>query len=279
MTRPEEPVVVPIQARVVATGLCAAGSHATAATAHTRLARASLLAAAFLGWSVAVGCSTGRADVNCPNCPCSDYVAKGSPGLVDDLNDGNGYILENDGRRGGWYTYNDGTGIQTPAGAPPGPPYVCEPETFVPTNGQACTSGSGFTSWGAGLGVGLLSGADCVSCKYDATAYSGVRFTISGSVVGSVRFMVVTTATHNVRWGGTCADDKVCADNYGTNVTITTQPQVVEVPWTILRQSGWGTPVLFNVRELNNLQWEVDRNTTAPVVSFDSLCVDDVSFY
>jgi len=90
---------------------------------------------------------------------------------------------------------------------------------------------------------------------------------------------VVTTATHNVRWGGTCADDKVCIDSYGTNVTITTQSQVVEVPWTILRQSGWGTPVLFNVRELNNFNWEVDRNTTAPVVSFDSLCVDDVSFY
>ena len=115
----------------------AAGSHAIAATACPRLARASLLAAALLGWSVGAGCSTGRADVNCPNCPCSDYVAKGSPGLVDDLNDGNGYILENDGRSGGWYTYNDGTGIQTPAGAPPGPPYVCEPETFAPTNGQA----------------------------------------------------------------------------------------------------------------------------------------------
>ena len=84
----------------------ATGSSATAAAApaYPKLTRASLLAAAFLGWSVAAGCSTGKADVNCPNCSCSDYVAKGSPALVDDLTDGNGYIPENDGRRGGWYT-------------------------------------------------------------------------------------------------------------------------------------------------------------------------------
>jgi hypothetical protein len=216
-------------------------------------------------------------EVNCTNCPCSDFVAKGSPGLVDDLNDGDGYILDNDGRHGGWYTYNDDTGVQTPA-APP--PYVCEPqgELFRPTNGQACTSGSGFTSWGAALGVSLLTGENCISCKYDATAYTGVRFTISGSVVGSLRFMVATMDTLNVRWGGNCVDDTVCTDEYGTNVSVTTQPQVVEVPWTILRQSGWGTPALFNVKELTNLNWQVNKNTTAPV-SFDSLCIDDVSFY
>jgi len=90
------------------------------------------LAAALIGYAIMAGCSGGSGSGGSGQAKwtdglCSDVVAKGSPGLVDDLNDGDGYIFNNDGRRGVWYTYNDGTGNQTPAGTPPGPPYVCKP--------------------------------------------------------------------------------------------------------------------------------------------------------
>jgi hypothetical protein len=57
------------------------------------------------------------------------------------------------------------------------------------------------------------------------------------------------------------------------SVAVTEQPRVVEIRWTSLRQAGWGTPVLFDVREIINLAWEVPRGTTF------NLCVDDVYLY
>jgi len=128
------------------------------------------------------------------------------------------------------------------------------------------------------VAVTLLEGQTCLSCKYDATDYTGVRFTIRGSVVGTLRFMVATMDTLIVELGGTCTDATVCTDSYGINVAVTPQPQVVEIPWTSLRQSGWGTPVLFNVRQITHLQWQVQKNATGPA-SFDSLCIDDVALY
>jgi len=208
---------------------------------------------------------------------CADVVATGSPGLVDDLNHVGAAIPRNDGRHGQWATWGDGTGTQTPAGAPPN---VCQATSFVPTNGQACTSGSGFTTWGAAIGVTVAEGEqDCVICNYDATAYTGgVRFTISGSVTGSLRFMVETAEVDETRWGGTCTAGTKCWDAYGMVVGVTPQPQVIDVPWTSLRQQGWGIPVLFDIRHIQQLVWEVQKNGMAPV-SFANLCIDDVAFY
>jgi hypothetical protein len=219
------------------------------------------------------GLSTGGAS----GAGCMDAVATGSPVLIDDLNDNNQLIPNSDGRKGGWFTYSDGTGMQTPT---PAPPQVCDPNiVFQPASGRACTTGSGFTKWGAGLGVSIDAGANCKSCQYDATVFNGVRFTISGTVTGIVRFMVVIADTHGVQWGGTCADDAVCADNYCAEVPVSSGPQVVEVPWTNLRQRGWGTAVPLNLRQLHNLTWEVGFASGSTTASFQDLCVDDVAFF
>jgi hypothetical protein len=69
--------------------------------------------------------------------------------------------------------------------------------------------------------------------------------------------MVVTLDTLQVRIGGKCTDEGQCADSYGMSVAVTEQPRVGEIPWTSLRQEGWGTPVLFDVREIIDLQWQV----------------------
>jgi hypothetical protein len=168
---------------------------------------------------------------------------------------------------------------------------TCQAATpFAPTNGQACTSGSGFTVSGAGIGVGVDHGLNCASCNYDATAYKGgVRFTISGIVTGNLRFIVMTAEVTPVEFGGLCPDAGDCPvggpcneaakcwDAYGLNLDVTTQPQVVEIPWTSLAQQGWGTPALFDLQHVQMLQWNVNIGTTP--VSFDNLCITDVAFY
>jgi hypothetical protein len=74
---------------------------------------------------------------------CVPTKATGLHPLIDNMADGDGAILQQDGRSGGWFTFNDGSGSQQPADA----------AALAITPGWICTSGSGFTTWGAGLGV------------------------------------------------------------------------------------------------------------------------------
>ena len=206
---------------------------------------------------------------------CTAVLATGSPGLIDDLNDGDGIIPMNDGRNGGWYLVNDGTGNQTSSVASA---TGCDPTySFSPTNDQACTSGDGFQVWGAAMGIEILGGPDCKSCNYDATAYHGVSFTISGTVQGALRFMVITADTHGTQWGGTCTTESVCADSYGVPLQVTPDQRVVQVAWSDLAQAGWGTPMSLNLHQVQTLQWSVEINSTS--ASFQNLCVDNVAFY
>ena len=277
MTRPAEPAakIIHVCASLTSALPGDVGARAVSLGTYTRRAKLSLLAAAFLGCTVVIGCGGGSG--NGVVGPCSNVVATGSPGLVDDLNHTGATIPNNDGRQGEWGTWNDGTGTQTPAGALSD---TClTTNSFEPTNGQACTSGSGFTTSGAGITVLVAEGPNCKSCNYDATAYKGgVRFTISGNVTGTVRFVVQTTEVDDVQFGGACTDGTKCWDAYGLNLSVTTQPQVVEIPWTSLHQQGWGTPALFDLRHVQGLQWNVQKSGSTPV-SFDNLCIDDVSFY
>jgi hypothetical protein len=210
---------------------------------------------------------------------CNDIAATGSPGLVDDLSTDDGRIPNNDGRQGSWAAYSDGTGAMTPI---PVPPDQCVTDYFFPaTDGKACISGSGFTKWGAGMSLSLnTTSQSCKGCNYDVTAYNGIRFTISGSITGGyVRFLMAIADTVSVQWGGTCADETKCVDSYGSKLVVTDQPTVVELPWTSLRQAGWGTAAPLNLREARTLGWEVHMDGTATPLTFDNVCVDDISFY
>jgi hypothetical protein len=277
MTNPEESIakVIRVVASSTPTRPATVGSRAIPRGADRGQARVSQLIAASLVLSlVAVGCGGGSA--NSMIGACSNVVATGSPGLIDDLSHTGAMIPNNDGRQGEWSTWNDGTGTQTPPGVLGD---TCGATTFEPTNGQACTSGTGFTASGAGISVGVAGGANCKSCNYDASAYKGgVRFTISGSVTGNLRFLVNTAEVVDVRFGGLCTDGTKCWDGYGVDLTVTTQPQVVEIAWTSLHQQGWGTPALFDLRHIQILNWNVNKIGSTPV-SFDNLCIDDVSFF
>ena len=231
---------------------------------------------------LAVGCTQDSDSGNANNASgfigCTPRTATGDTPMIDDLSDGDGTVLPNEGREGGWYVFNDGTGQQYPAASTETTAEGCaaNPAEAPVTNGRACTSGSGFTAWGGAIGVAINNVA-CVSCAYDASVYGGVRFTLSGVVTGNLRFEIVTNDTLGVTWGGRCEDPSVCCDVHGIDVVATTDPTEYEVRFDELVQMGWGTPVVFDPTEITAFQWYV--HLTGTEVAFQNLCIDDLSFF
>jgi hypothetical protein len=190
-----------------------------------------------------------------------------------------GHIAPNDGRQGVWYTFNDGLGTQTPLALSTS----CTPP--LPIGGQMCTSGSGFTSWGAGLGLTLDSAQNCSAGLYDASAYTGVSFTASGTVQsGYFRFAIPTAATEIPGLGGTCPSTAKCSDYYGVDLTPTATPQTFTYYFSNLRQEGWGSPVAWNPAQMLTLEWTVKveydvlGDPLGPA-NFSNICISDLTFF
>jgi hypothetical protein len=203
---------------------------------------------------------------------CVTAVATGSPGLIDDLEDGDTAIYQNDGRNGGWYIINDGTGTQTPSSS-----------SSIPSSGQACTSGSGFASWGALIGLSLNSikaGDTYKSCYYDATEYAGIIFKVSGTVRnGYLRFVIETSETTSVDYGGKCPTTSWCGDDFGVNLSVTSNSQTIEANFSDLQQFGFGAPAVWNKKQLTGLKWIVKPYEGGAPADFTNLCIDDVEFF
>lgn len=193
-------------------------------------------------------------------------VTVSAANMIDDLEDGDGSITSQGGRVGAWYTYNDQTagGTQTPAMG----------DTFVPSDGGymggkcAHTSGSGFTTWGAGFGFDLNN--DGTSKKtYSVGSFTGVAFYAKGT---PFRLKVLTSATVPSTDGGSCTGMK-CGDNFGTAITATADYQEFVVPFSSLTQEGWGTAATFDPATVIGIQFQVGKGVT-----FD-ISIDDVGFY
>jgi hypothetical protein len=187
--------------------------------------------------------------------------------LIDDLEDMDGSINSTGGRDGAWYTYNDGTaaGMQTPlAGA-----------TFVPempgdnSMMAAHTTGSGFTTWGAGFGFDL-NNTGTAKMPYDASAHTGIIFSAKGT---PFRVKVLTTATTPMTDGGTCMGTSAqCGDNYGMAIPATSGWQQFVVPFASLKQEGWGIKTPFDATTVLGVQFQVGTKVT-----FD-IWIDNVGF-
>ena len=195
---------------------------------------------------------------------------------IDDLEDGENKIQELGSRSGYWYTYNDKTGTQTPA------PDATGLVPFKPTAGghsplfAAHTSGTAFTTWGAGMGFDFNNTA-AKSCVYNATVYSGIKFWAKGNV--AIKAMVkIPGTTISTADSGTCTVAAMCEDHYFL------QPKpILSDAWTqytmdfasatTFAQEGWGTKVPFDKANIIAVQFQVGMG-----VAFD-FSVDDITFY
>jgi hypothetical protein len=156
------------------------------------------------------------------------------------------------GRNGWWFSFNDGStsGVQTPS------PSI----TFTPSAGgygaslfAAYTAGSGFTSWGAGMGFNFVDHG----ISYDASAYGGIQFWARvdpGSTATSLRFDFPDVDTDPR--GGICTTKTPgCFDHWGIDVTLTTTWTLTTIRFSDLRQLGFAYTVpSFDSSKLYTMQ-------------------------
>lgn len=192
--------------------------------------------------------------------------------VIDDFEDGDEQILPLEGRSGSWYIGNDGQGMQTPKGDSLVKPSLLEPARTGSTRG-AHTFGGPFQVWGALIGTSLGYG-DGKALPYDLSRYSGIRLWVrSGSMAPnaakSVRLNLPMVGTNP---GGGCT---ACSDHFGADIPLTSKWEQVEVPFSSLKQMGYGAPKLPGP----DLQHVVSLQLAFPKgVAFD-LWIDDVVLY
>jgi hypothetical protein len=211
-------------------------------------------------------------------------------GLIDDFEDGDGKIANIAGRSGTWFTFNDGSGKQTPA---PGEAISPEVDPYT-TNFYLHTSGVGFatstgspSTYGAGVGANLLE-VGGTPTPYDASGYGGVTFSyrLSGNQ-GQVRLNVATSATTPVAEGGTCTTG--CSDDFGFSLSSYNSYYCyyypgyscsVTIPFAQLAQSGFGTPATFDPTTILSVKWLVSwpYYSYPPIANAFDLTLDDVAF-
>lgn len=233
--------------------------------ARPSLVRASLTTGLSLAAAItAVGCSD---DARIPQGGAFSFQATGIAGvvLIDDMEDGNQYILSDNGLNGLWYIYNDesaGSAHLPEVGFPMtrngsiGPARVCaDPNTPVFAGETACdfvahTSGGGQRGWGAGIGLDF-NGDGGVKNPVDATLYAGIGFFARGNTRNGTLRVKVQDASSTPE-SALAADTRginrcetltngVCADHFGFNITgLTDQWQWFAIPWTSMSTEGYG---------------------------------------
>ncbi len=179
--------------------------------------------------------------------------------LIDDIEDGDTSILANDGRKGAWYAYDDGTaGTRT------------DPEVKSIARGASksamCISGQGFTGYGGGIAFDLNdAGGDRE--LYDASAYTGFSFWARGL---PVQFRAMVVDRYSDPAGGVCSG---CYDPFQAPFTPTDAWEQYTFSWKDLKQQGYGD-MQPNVCALQLFQIQFQWSGSAPF----ELCLDDVAF-
>jgi hypothetical protein len=210
---------------------------------------------------------------------------------IDDFEDGDGNLIALARRNGSWFTFNDGTGVETPAPGSPVLPEVLDANaTFVlHATGRdfspAVTLPDGSFAFGAGVAVELhLDPESQVALPYDGSGYGGLQFDFTLRFPATTRirlsFLVATSATTPVAEGGTCTTG--CSDDFGLFGTFNISPVSfsTNITWDQLTQQGFGTPVAFDPKTILSLKWLLafpDGGQGASADDFD-FQLDNVAF-
>jgi hypothetical protein len=197
--------------------------------------------------------------------------------MIDDMEANTGSILTAHGRVGAWYIYNDATSgaVEHPAGTPFADTLLNPPRGT--SLYAARMDGSGFTTWGAGMGFNFHDPGDgdggSSKTTYDASGYTGVTFWAKAGATstGALRVNISTKDTDPA--GGVCAPADKCNDHFGASLSITADWSQQTIMFSDLAQLGWGQSVpKFDPTQVYAMQFQVGKGTT-----FD-ITIDDVAF-
>jgi hypothetical protein len=201
--------------------------------------------------------------------------------IISTFEDGTGNVNQAAGRGGGFYMYNDGTGMQTP------PTGMLPPAASVSRCGSTyalCMSGKNFMTWGAGMGTDFAplgpKGADGMGTKmtYDASKYKGVAFWAKSNSAMTVPVRVSFKDKDTAPEGGLCdksmsSGAEACNDDFGKALMFSSTWQPFNVTFAELRQGAWGKAFpSFMAQNVYSIQFQVSQG-----LDFD-VCVDDLVF-
>lgn len=213
-----------------------------------------------------------------------DACASPAPGaldMIDDMEDGDDGTLVKPGRMGYWFTYDDGSaGLLNPA---PMTQVAMEP---IP-GGRCGTShkamritGSGFMTWGCGMGFLLNLGAGDNPALYDASATKGITFwaRVGDLSVKQLKLLIGDQWTSPV--GGHCdasvsSGPTACYDAFYAPLDLTATWQRFSFTWGELRQRMFGLQRdALDTTTLTTINFEVGASASV----FD-VWIDDVAFF
>jgi hypothetical protein len=147
---------------------------------------------------------------------------------------------------------------------PAGAPVMPMGALTVPVTGKETLALGALATWAA-------SSRPCM----DASAYTGIRFKVSGDV-DSLEFRVPTPATLPLADGGVCANDSQCGYAHYRKVLPkpTATLTMVQVPFSELTPP-WGAPAPFDKSAVLSVVFLVptDMNTA------HKFTIDDIEFY
>jgi hypothetical protein len=198
---------------------------------------------------------------------CAEDIVIATEHMLDYMEDENNTINAIEGRNGAWYGFADGAGTGV----------VEFPGTIVggrgPTSNHAMhNAGSGFTSWGSGIGFNLYVTAPGKNV-YDVSAFAGITFWARSEAPLQliVDFPDINTASEMPDALQRCT---TCDHHWLKTVQLTPEWKRYTVLWTEL-QPEFGTvpaPEAFEVTQVVSMQWRVSAG-----VIFD-YWVDDIAF-
>jgi uncharacterized repeat protein (TIGR01451 family) len=182
-------------------------------------------------------------------------------GPIDSLEDGDPTLRLGSKEIGGWFVTSDGTGVQAPS----------SPAGLVVAGGtrgskfMVSSSGYGFWSWGAALGIGL-------GCPYDVSRFHAVRFDVKAGGQRQFFVEVPTVELLDVANGGQCTSN--CFDYYRAPISLPDDSWYqCTVAFADLRQAGFGLSVPFDVGAVTGTQFNIEA-WQAPY----DLSIDNVAF-
>src|SRR5712672_2738344 len=161
-----------------------------------------LLRIAFVGALLVSGCNAifdiraGKASLDGP---CADAL------VIDDMEDGDGFICELGRRHGSWFTLGDGTSAMLL----PAPGQAFTP-MMIPDGGRRAShwaanmTGRGFLDWGAAMGFNLNVQGTAIQPD-DVSMAGGIKFWLKSDVPIVVNFPIPATIPVS-EGAGTCSD-------------------------------------------------------------------------
>jgi hypothetical protein len=150
------------------------------------------------------------------------------------------------------------------------------PSSFVATDtGDRCrrfaayVTGGRFAVWGASFGFGL-------GAPYDATQYTGIRFWAKADASSTRLLRVAFPNQFSDARGGICVplatDGTGCYDHWGYRISLPPVWTQITVPFSSLRQDGWGLSAPFDPATLFEVTFQIPPNADF------AIWIDDLAF-